>query len=175
MQLQPVNCRYVLYVDGSPGPKKTEGWSGWGAALMAGETPIYEACGVTAERVSTDAIELEALIQGITYLMRLHLPSVVTIYTDSQYVGETVAKLPLLGHRGFTTEKGKPIKNEQRIRLLHDLLYSMEMSQRCIIRWVKGHSGVAGNEVADKLSKQAAYHGEVFYRENPAQSAPPTS
>lgn len=160
---------YALYVDGSPGPKKAYGWSGWGVTLMAGEIPVYIACGVTAERVSTDAVELEALIQGITYLMRLRLPCAVVIFTDSQYVGETTAKLPLYGRNGFTTEKGKPIKNGERVRLLYDLLYPMEMSKKCIIRWVKGHAGVLGNEIADKLSKQAAYKGEVYYKENPTQ------
>lgn len=167
MLKQPVTVPYELFVDGSPGPKKGEGWAGWGVALMAGISPIYEACGVAAERLSTDAIELEALIQGLSYLLRQDMPAVVPVWTDNQYVAMTVANLPLLGRNDFRDPGGNLIKNAERIRMLYDLWFVMGMHERSLIRKVQGHMGVAGNERADLLSKRAAYKGEIWYRNNP--------
>lgn len=166
MTKQPAGCHYELFVDGSPGPKKGTGWSGWGNVLMAGDIPIYEACGYTKERVTTNAIELEALIQGLAYLLRQDMPCMVTIWTDSMYVAETMARLPKIGRNDFKDEKGKPLVNEDRIRLLYDMMYNMELIELCIVRKLKGHDGILGNELADQWSKKAAYEGEAFYRNN---------
>lgn len=163
---QPADCCYELFVDGSPGPKKGPGWAGWGVVLMATNVPIYEACGVASERLTTNAIELEAMIQGLAYLLRISMPGSVPVWTDSQYVAETMARLPMLGRDGFETPTGKPIQNQARIMLLYDLLYNMDLADSCIIRKTKGHEGIAGNEKADELSKLAAYKGEIWYRDN---------
>lgn len=171
MSQPQVSSRYALFVDGSPGPKVKPGWSGWGVALMAGESPIYESCGVTFGRVSTNAVELEALIQGLSYLLKLQLPTMVTVWTDSKYVMGCVAKIASLHEAGFVDAKGNPIENQDRIRFLYEILYEMDMLRKAFIRWTKGHQkkdGVlkVGNDLADTLSKLAAYKGEVFYREN---------
>lgn len=166
MNTQPTSCRYELFVDGSPGPKKGQGWAGWGVALMAGDSPVYESCGALEDRITTDAIELEALIQGLSYLLRAHLPAVITVWTDSRYVATAVAQLPLLAKRQFTDGKGHEVGNAGRLEFLHDLLYEIGLSEFCVIRWTQGHAGTPGNELADKLSKLAAYKGETFHREN---------
>lgn len=167
MNTQPVDCPYELFVDGSPGPQKGVGWAGWGVVLMAADTPVYEACGVTADRISTNAIELEALIQGLSYLLRIAMPAVVPVWTDSQYVAETIARLPALARDDFMdTKKDRPIPNRDRIHLLYDLIYNMDLGDICIIRKLQGHKGIAGNERADELSKLAAYKGEIWYQDN---------
>ena len=170
--MQPVSCRYELYVDGSPGPKKGQGWAGWGIALVANEYPLYEGCGVAAERITTNAIELEALIQGIALVLRMQLPSVVTIWTDSRYVAEQVAALPRLKMMNFADQDGYEVMNADRLLFLYDLLFEFGASRMCVIRHVKGHAGVFGNELADRLSKLAAYKGEVFYKENRSEKEP---
>lgn len=166
MNTQPVGGSYELFVDGSPGPKKGPGWAGWGAALMAGHTPIYEACGVATARLTTNAIELEAMIQGLAYLLRMNWPMVVPLWTDSQYVANSVADLPRIAQREFRDARGLPLINHDRLRIIYDLLYNMEAINYCVIRRLKGHVGITGNERADELSKLAAYKGETWYRDN---------
>lgn len=165
---QPVSCPYELYVDGSPGPKKEAGWSGWGLALMAGDSLVYEACGVTHTRVTSNAIELEAVIQGLAYLLRIDMPAVVPLWTDSQYAAVMMSQLTKLNRCKFEKGNGKKIANWDRIAMLHDLYHVMGSHERCIIRKVRGHDGVAGNEHADRLSKLAAYKGEIWYRDHRA-------
>lgn len=166
MNTLPMGAHYELFVDGSPGPKKESGKSGWGVVLMAGNTPIYESCGFTKERITTNAIELEALIQGLAYLVRQNMPHMVTVWTDSLYTAETVARLPFLHAADYCDEKGNPVKNKDRIRLIYDLLHTLEASSHCIIRKTKGHDGHLGNELADVLSKKAAYESECYYKIN---------
>ena len=137
-------------------------------ALMAGDSPVYEACGVAEERLTTNAIELEALIQGLAYLLRLDLPAVVPVWVDSQYVATTMANLPLLSRNQFQDPNGNMIQNADRINMLFDLWYKMGMHERCLVRKIQGHMGFAGNERADQLSKRAAYKGEIWYRNIPA-------
>ena len=165
-----LNGRYELYVDGSPGPIKESGWSGWGLAMMAGENVIYEACGVTAERITSNAAELEAILHGLSYLSRLQLPSVVPLWTDSQYSADAIAKLPTTRRNNYCDEKGKPVANADRLKLICEMLYEMEMTDLTVIRWVKGHNKTIGNEIADKLSKEAAYKGKAYYQEHHTQN-----
>lgn len=180
MDLQPVKVGYELFVDGSPGPKDLtkKGWSGWGVVLMVGNTPVYEACGHTAERVTTPEIELEALIQGLAYLLRLSLPATIRVWSDNRPAVDAVSQLPRLKAVDFCDVRGHPLKNAGRLKILYDIMYSIGMADRCFVSWMEGHRKVTGddpvkdrrimgNNRADELSKLAAYHGEVFYIENP--------
>lgn len=161
------NGRYDLYVDATGGPIKSEGWSGWGMALVAGGSLAYEACGTTATRVTTNAAELEAVIQGLAYISRLGLPVTVPLWTDSQYVAQSIAMLPLLHQRSFQNDKrNADVANKDRLVLIFELLYDMQLVNATVIRHVKGHSNNIGNEAADRLSKEAAYKGHSYYKEH---------
>lgn len=146
-----------LYVDGSPGPEKGEGWTGWGMVLMRGEKIIFEACGRTAERISNNGAEIEALNQGLAYLLQNDFPTLVTLWTDSKYAAESVSCLERkLGQA--------ELKNRARLEFCYDLLHAFGARSRCVIRLLKGHLGCAGNERADKLSKLASGKGEAWFR-----------
>jgi ribonuclease HI len=66
----------------------------------------------------------------------------------------------------YCDEKGNPVKNKDRIQLIYDLLHTLGVNSHCIIRKTKGHDGHLGNELADALSKKAAYESECFYKIN---------
>jgi ribonuclease HI len=147
-----------IYTDGSPGPKKGE-WSGWGAAAYIGDTCVRRACGIFRGKVTTNAAELEGLIRGIGMAADASAQSV--IWTDSQYVMNSWNNLIRLHHAGFQ-EKGVKIPNADRLELIYDLLYEFEYASLLDLRWIRGHTKIAGNEEADRLSKLAAYKGEMF-------------
>lgn len=132
-------------------------------ALMAGDTPVYQACGTTKDRCTSQAIELEAVIQGLAYIHR-SFPGYITIWTDSQYVADSFGRMPEYEAAGWVTPKGKPIANEERLRLIWDYAVSLELLSRVTLRWVKGHTKTCtGNELADKLSKEASGNGTNWY------------
>lgn len=123
---------------GNPGP------GGWGA-LLAWKGQRKELCG--GEPATTNnRMELTAAIRALESLRE---PCAVTLHTDSTYVMQGLTTwLPGWKARGWKTADKKPVKNQ-------DLWMQLDAAcQRHTIdwRWVKGHSGDAGNEAADRLA-----------------------
>ncbi|HKQ84243.1 MAG TPA: ribonuclease HI [Steroidobacteraceae bacterium] len=134
-----------IYTDGAcrgnPGP------GGWGAVLIAGE---HERELSGAEPLTTNnRMELTGAIEALKALKR---GCEVRLYTDSQYVRKGITEwLAQWKLRDWRTADKKPVKNV-------DLWQALEAEiGRHVIEWhwVKGHSGVPGNERADQLANKA--------------------
>jgi len=135
----------VIYTDGAcrgnPGP------GGWGAILSYGENKKNLS---GSERESTNnRMELMAAISALESLTR---SCSINLYTDSQYVRKGILEwMDNWKKRGWKTAARKPVKNQ-------DLWMRLDAAiARHIIEWnwVKGHSGVEGNEIADNLANEA--------------------
>jgi ribonuclease HI len=134
-----------IYTDGAcrgnPGP------GGWAALLLAGarEKEISGAQNPT----TNNRMELVAVIAALEALKR---PSQVRLYTDSQYVRRGITEwLAQWKARDWKTADRKPVKNQ-------DLWQQLEQAaarHRIEWHWVRGHTGVAGNERADALANAA--------------------
>jgi len=134
-----------IYTDGAcrgnPGP------GGWGAVLLhAGrERELSGADPAT----TNNRMELTAVIEALAALKR---PVKARIYTDSQYV--RLGILEWIGNwkkRGWKTADRKPVKNQDLWQRLDELAALHELEWH----WVKGHSGVPGNERCDALANEA--------------------
>jgi len=145
-----------IFVDGSPGPREG-GWSGWGACMIIGDTLVREACGTLRGKVTNNVAELEAVIRGV--VMAGENGEQTEIWTDSQYVANSVRRLPYFNSQGWQ-KGGRDIINRPQIEFLYDLFYEFEWVNFLMVRWIRGHAGHKWNERADKLSKLAAYKGE---------------
>jgi len=134
----------IMYTDGAcsgnPGP------GGWGAVLMSGEHR-KEIFG--GERETTNnRMEMMAIIRGAEVLKR---GCSVDIYTDSKYVLQGMTEwLEGWKKRGWKTASKKPVKNVDLWQRLEQALDRHEVNWN----WVKGHSGVPGNELADELARR---------------------
>jgi ribonuclease HI len=134
-----------IYTDGAcrgnPGP------GGW-AATLQWEGHLRELSG--AERETTNnRMELTAVIRALEALKR-SMP--VRIYTDSQYVRQGITEwLPNWKKRDWRTADKKPVKN----RDLWEALDAAVARHQVEWHWVKGHSGVPGNERVDALANAA--------------------
>ena len=106
-----------------------------------------ELCG--GERDTTNnRMELTAVIQALQALTR---SSRVRLYTDSQYVKKGITEwMGRWKRNGWKTAARKPVKNADLWRELD----SAVARHRVEWRWVKGHSGHAGNERADALANR---------------------
>jgi ribonuclease HI len=134
-----------IYTDGAcrgnPGP------GGWAAVLTAGEHE-KEISGAVRQ-TTNNRMELQAVIAALQALKR---PTQVRLYTDSQYVKKGLLEwLPSWKARGWKTADKKPVKNQD----LWQVLESEAASHRIEWHWVKGHSGVPGNERCDALANAA--------------------
>ena len=137
--------RVQIYTDGAcrgnPGP------GGWGATLELGEH-LRELSG--AESLTTNnRMELTAVIRALEALKRR---VAADIYTDSEYVRRGITEwLPNWKARAWRTADKKPVKNQDLWQVLDRLVAEHDIAWH----WVKGHSGVPGNERVDQLANRA--------------------
>ena len=134
-----------IYTDGAcrgnPGP------GGWGATLESGEH-VRELSGAEAD-TTNNRMELTAVIRALEALKRR---AVVTVHTDSEYVRRGITEwLPNWKARDWKTADRKPVKNRDLWERLDELAAGHDIDWR----WVKGHSGVPGNERVDALATAA--------------------
>ena len=134
-----------IYTDGAcrgnPGP------GGWGATLESGEH-FRELSGAEAD-TTNNRMELTAVIRALEALKRR---AVVTVHTDSEYVRRGITEwLPNWKARDWKTADRKPVKNRDLWERLDELAAGHDIDWR----WVKGHSGVPGNERVDALATAA--------------------
>jgi ribonuclease HI len=118
-----------------------------------------------AERDTTNnRMELTAAIRALEALKR---PVEATLYTDSQYVIKGVTEwVAGWKARGWRTADKKAVKNQD----LWEQLDALAARHDLEWRWVRGHTGVPGNERADALANQAI---DALLRSRPANSSRP--
>jgi|GEM_PF-362585 len=143
MARQPV----TMYTDGAcignPGP------GGFGVVLLTDEKREELSAGY---RLTTNnRMEIQAVIAG---LQSLQQDSDVTIYSDSQYVVNSMTKGWAVGWRkkGWRRNKGEVVPNFD----LWQILLSLVEQHHVTFEWVRGHSGNPENERCDYLSVRAA-------------------
>lgn len=151
-----------IYCDGAC--KGNPGKAGSGLAIYRNgdEKPVllygeYEARG------TNNTAELNALHKALLIASK---SSKSTIYSDSKYSIDCITTWAYGWKRKGWKKKGGEIKNLEIIKTSHELYEAIK--SRVVIKHVKGHSGVEGNELADRMavwaivSKQSGY-GEYDY------------
>ena len=141
-----VNLTQVIeiYTDGAcrgnPGP------GGWGALLIAGKHQKTMHGG--DPETTNNRMELTAAIEALNAL-KGH--SNVILHTDSKYVMDGINDwMPNWKKRGWKTAAKKPVKNKDLWQALDEAAARHEIDWR----WVKGHNGDPGNEMADELANR---------------------
>ena len=134
---------WELYSDGSG---TTGGPAGVGfAGYLDGKLEIEEGLPVP------DATNQQAeIIAAVFALTMIPAESVVLLYSDSTYLVETVVKIPTWKQNGWSKGPGKGVAaNTEHWSDLLDAVALHEDVEFCLC---KGHSGVEGNVIADRLA-----------------------
>ena len=145
MVAPPTTGVVEIYTDGAC--RGNPGAGGWAALLRRGkdEKEIHGA----EPHTTNNRMELTAVIRALEALRR---PVEVRVYTDSEYVRRGVTEwLESWKARGWRTADKKPVKNQD----LWERLDALIGPHRIEWHWVRGHSGVEGNERVDRLANQA--------------------
>jgi len=133
-EISPTRNIIRIYTDGAssgnPGP------SGIGVVLQyeAHEKTISKYIGIGTNNIA----ELEAIKTALLSLKKTNIP--IQLYTDSSYA------------LGLLVKNWKVKKNQELVQSIKSLLKTF---QDIKLLKVKGHAGIKGNELADKLATEA--------------------
>lgn len=134
----------IIYTDGAsrgnPGP------GGYGAILMWGEKVKELSAGY--RRTTNNRMELMAVIAALEALTKTGIS--LTIYTDSQYVVNSIEKKWVDGWIKNDFKGGKKNKD------LWTRYYKLSKNFSIKMKWVKGHADNPYNNRCDILATQAA-------------------
>jgi ribonuclease HI len=133
---------------GNPGP------GGYGVVLLSGSHRKELAGGY--KRTTNNRMEILAVIRALEALKER---CDVTIHTDSQYVVKAMNEgwAENWKARGWKTAAKAPAANPD----LWEQLLRLRLKHKVTFVWVRGHSGVAENERADRLANAAATGPEL--------------
>lgn len=139
----------IIFADGAssgnPGP------GGWGAIIAVPEGLVRELGGGSAH-TTNNRMELVAVIEALDGVVER--PESIVVYTDSVYVIRGITQW-IWGWRrnGWKTADGKDVINQDLWQRLSAAL-ARRGRERPAVEWkfVRGHSGIPGNERADEIA-----------------------
>lgn len=140
--------KITIYTDGgaigNPGP------GGYGALLIYGnrKKELSEGFRLT----TNNRMELLAVIRAMEALKQDNLE--LHFYTDSQYVQRAVTEKWVFGweKKGFKGKKNADLWRQ---------FLALYRKHKVVFHWVKGHSGVPGNERCDELAVAASRNNAI--------------
>lgn len=111
-------------------------------------------CSFPASRATNNAGEIGACTKAISIAGEKGVKK-LKIMTDSQFTIDCVTKwMKNWKNNGWKLKSGGPVKNEIELKALDSAIKNAKLT----LRWqhVPGHSGIYGNEQADRLAREAA-------------------
>jgi len=150
----------TIYCDGAC--KGNPGKAGSGLAIYADSAKPTLLYGEYNPRGTNNTAELGALYKALLIVSQSTATKAM-ICCDSKYSIDCITNWAYGWKRKGWVKKGGEIKNLEIIQVAH-ALYD-ELKERVIVKHVKGHSGVEGNELADRMAVYAISSQSHEYQE----------
>lgn len=133
---------YTFYVDGSYRQRQNTG--GYACYCIEQDTLIYG----NAENTTNNRMEIYSTLLAIQSIPDGHE---VTIYSDSAYVVNTIAKRWIIGwsYNNWRTGSNQPVKNKDLWEIILCHLGRVKVN----MIWVKAHNGNPYNELCDSVAQ----------------------
>lgn len=155
----------VVFADGAA--KGNPGPGGWGAVTVTPNGEVTELGGGSAH-TTNNRMELAGVIEALGHLRER--PGRVALYTDSTYVIRGITQwLRGWRRRDWKTATGTPVLNRAQWEALAALVATRGRAGAISWHYVRGHTGVPGNERVDAIADGHAtgrhvplYHGPLL-------------
>jgi len=138
-----------IYCDGAC--QGNPGKAGSGLALYGDNkqqpTLLY---GAFESMGTNNTAELNALYKALIIAKEYSSNGAITILSDSKYSIDSITKWAYSWKKNGWKKKGGEIKNLEIIQQMHQLYE--ELKDIITIKHVKGHAGIEGNELADRMA-----------------------
>ena len=156
----------IVFTDGAA--KGNPGPGGWAAVILTPGGRIREFGGGSLH-TTNNRMELTGPIRALSHLESV--PGDIAIYTDSTYVIRGIREwIPNWKRRGWKTIDGKDVLNRELWEELWDLV--QRRPGKLDWHYVRGHTGVPGNERVDEIANAFALHEDPGLYEGPVQDYP---
>jgi ribonuclease HI len=138
----------VIYTDGAcsgnPGP------GGWGAVVVTPSLDVYELGGAEIP-TTNNRMEVSAALRALQSVAAHDVP--VHVYTDSTYLIRGITQW-IWGWRkkGWKTSEGGDVSNRELWEELLRTVSARPSGAKIEWKWVRGHTGHAGNERCDEIA-----------------------
>lgn len=156
--------KFIIYTDGSTRIRNQKGVlniGGFGYVVYLNGI-IVDAFGEQVENTTNNRMELTAIIEVLKkYGQEYNSFNTPIIYTDSSYAIMSLTNWWRTWEQdNWTRPNGKPVENVDLIKEACDLMYHKD--HYCEILKCPGHSGIEGNELADKLATGTIIAKEIL-------------
>ena len=150
-----------IYVDGSAHPNPGPG--GFGVVVCDMDDNILTTYAHQEDNTTNNAQEMKAILYAIiNYGIKQEcsgFETIPTVYSDSSYAINTFTNWMFSWEcNGWVKSDGQIPENLELVKAYYELYH---LGYRINLQKVKGHIGIKGNELADKLAK-----GEIKYGTN---------
>ncbi len=137
-----------IYCDGAC--SGNPGNAGSGLAIYSNKKNPVLLYGAFEEEGTNNIAELNALHQALVIARQTNSENIISIYSDSKYAIDCITTWAYSWKKNGWSKKGGEIKNLELIIEAHTLYEKLKT--KIEINHVKGHSGVEGNELADRMA-----------------------
>ncbi len=146
-----------IYTDGSFNAASHSG--GWAFVVYEGDRQLYAGCGKEAG-TSNNTFEVLAVLNAMAWIASEASAQPVTLWTDAAHIIEGCRRWRAIWRtNGWKRITPNPHTRRRRIHdmeIWQQLDRLLEQHPNVVVEWCKGHSGAAGNELADILARDAA-------------------
>jgi ribonuclease HI len=152
----------VVFTDGAS--KRNPGPGGWGVVIVTPDGQVTE-LGGGAALTTNNKMELTGAIEALAHVADVDGP--LAVYTDSTYVIQGIEQwVHNWRRRGWKTATGGDVMNRELWEALSSLTTARGPKS---IAWhyVRGHSGIPGNERVDEIADAFAVHGQATLYDGP--------
>jgi len=151
----------VIFADGAA--KGNPGPGGWGVIVVTAAGEVTE-LGGRVPHTTNNRMELTAVIEALHHGRAM--PGAVSLHTDSTYVIRGIREwIHAWRRRGWKTVEGRDVVNRDLWERRATLASSRGEAGRITWHFVRGHSGIPGNERVDEIAEgHAAGRPPALYR-----------
>jgi len=151
----------VAFADGAA--KGNPGPGGWGVIVVVPSGEVTELAG-RVPHTTNNRMELTAVIEALRWMRAA--PGPVALHTDSTYVIRGIREwIHAWRRRGWKTIEGKDVVNRDLWEELAALAGARGPAGKVEWHFVRGHSGIPGNERVDEIAEgNASGRPPTLYR-----------
>ena len=141
----------TIYTDGACHPQS--GTGAWAAIVFDGHEEVV--LQQIVENTTHQRMELTAAIETLTYTNNKDSkPTIIFLYTDSQYVVDLPARREKLEQRDFVTKKGSEVQNTDLVKAFFALLDQIPVTLYKVKAHQKQGDTPNHNRTVDKLVRK---------------------